>query len=140
MSKAQPAKKKEIGRTLAFAMDRIAYQLNNRDALQRREEAAVWRSVSQVKDAIRNDFLKAIEMGQYSYDPVIGSLAVVFPHYIEFTESVNGVLIGTIVREYLEEDGWEEIILLPGVTGNHRARVTVQSVDLIAGELMKKER
>lgn len=98
------------------------------------DPAVVKRKVSQI-------FKSAIDRSDYSYDPTAGEIIFTIPHHVgvkPLEKMSDGRAAGVHIREHFEEEGWDQVTILPERTGVERSNIKLSSSRIAASSFLTK--
>lgn len=98
----------------------------------------IFRTEEEVRTVFFDLLARAFKLGDYSYDPTTGEICwkIGKEHEIDVFSRLEGTddrLIANIIRDVLEGDGWNKVIILPPVTGANRIFIKMQSDEIKSG-------
>jgi hypothetical protein len=95
-----------------------------------------FKSQEEVEGFVSSQFKRLMELGDYSYDPSLGEIIISFtPDLDVHKELPDERRVSTIVHDYFTAQGWQNVILIPGRTGAHKALVRLRHPTLLQLEL-----
>lgn len=83
----------------------------------------------------------ALDLGEYSYDPMEGEITISVPFDAKFFEKLDdGITIGDHVKIYFKEKGWTGCTIVPRHIGVKRTLFRLKHPDLESNNLNKDDK
>lgn len=83
----------------------------------------------------------ALDLGEYSYDPMEGEITISVPFDAKFFEKLDdGITVGDHVKNYFKEKGWTGCSIVPRHIGVKRTLFRLKHPDLESNNLNKDDK
>lgn len=109
---------------------------------QEGEGPRVFKDEDQLLKALYMYMMLAFKQGAHSYDPSIGELVFSINRRMNFDPQArmpDGRLVANVIREALTNDGWDDVTILPPVSGINRTLIKLRSKSLTSQVLSKSK-